>query len=101
MLVLVTILIKQVLVLKISANKLIVNDDFPRAIEKFHSYCPQIEELINCNSQFKEICSNYEDCIKVLVYLKSKAIYDFKIFREYLELSQELEQEINRFLKKD
>ena len=76
-----------------------MNDNFPKLIEKFHSYRPQIEELINCNNRFKEICDNYEDCIEVLIYLKSQAIYDLKIFREYLQLSQELEQEIYQFLE--
>jgi hypothetical protein len=61
----------------------------------------RIIERLPGDEDFREICREYEECAKCLIYWRSSARRNRDRIEEYADLLQELEQEILRLLQEE
>jgi hypothetical protein len=59
---------------------------------------PRAERLRRENSDFEELCSDYEICVQTLARMSADPITDTERLCEYRSLKAELEAEIDEFL---
>ena len=59
----------------------------------------QIHRLQHANTDFQDLCRDYDDCVQTLENLLCKAVPDLRCIQEYRKLRAELELEITEFLR--
>jgi hypothetical protein len=60
----------------------------------------QIAQLARANPDFRDLCRDYEDCVRVLEEISRNAVSDLKRVKEYRELKLALELEVLEFLER-
>lgn len=58
----------------------------------------QIHRLQHANTDFQDLCRDYDDCVQTLESLLCKAVPELRRIQEYRELRAELELDITDFL---
>jgi hypothetical protein len=74
-------------------------------IRHIEAQLPDAQQRVNDrlpgDENFREICSEYEECVKCLTYWRSSEQRNRDRVEEYAQLLQELEQEILRLLQEE
>ncbi len=60
----------------------------------------QIDELRLLNQEFVDLCDDYEECMSILEGLRKQSTPNLEQVKEYTELRESLEAEINYYLNR-
>ena len=61
---------------------------------KFPQHAVLIEDLFDGSDNFRFLCEDYHECVRMLASLTDKKNRDRKILKEYTTLKKEIEQEL-------
>jgi uncharacterized protein YdcH (DUF465 family) len=75
-----------------------MNDKLDAIFARFPEYREKIEKYISENEEFESLCSDYYQCIEMLMTIEKNRGRVHADFQEFVEIKLELEQEILKYL---
>jgi hypothetical protein len=78
------------------------NTALAAVLENFPEAMARIRELFQQSHSFQSLCEDYRDCLAALSYWRQAAADEAQaLCQSYIELLQELEQEVRHYLEHD
>ena len=75
-----------------------MKDSPPAIFGRFPEYREKIKRFISENEEFESLCSDYDQCVNMLMSLEKNTSQIHSDFQEYFEIKLELEHEIMKYL---